>query len=247
MFKKIIKKILPVSLQKKLSFFLIWLGKKIRIAQARGMGISFLSPEYIFIDTFNKDSVLVDVGCGDDADFSMAMIMKYGLQSIAIDPTRKHAESLASLSLRTGGKLTHKPWAVSSEDGEIDFNESGKNVSGSIFSEHKNIKGKDSMQYKVHSVSLGALPASLQLDHVEFIKLDLEGAEYDLINNLNSGELDKFSQIFIEFHHDYLPKYKINDTCECIRRLESSGFRSFSIDGRNFLFFRKNNNHAHGE
>ena len=239
MFKKILKKILPGWLQKKISLFLIWLEKQRKLGEAEKLGISFLPPEYIFIDKFGPESLLVDVGCGFDADFSMAMINKFGLKSIGIDPTAKHAESLAELSAKTEGKFQHKPWAVSFRDGEIEFNESRDNVSGSIFADHKNIKGKQSRQYKVEAVSLARLPERLALPKIDLLKLDLEGAEYDIIKNLKENDLAKFDQIFLEFHHDYLPQYSMRDTLECILKLESLGFRSFSIDKRNFLFYAK--------
>lgn len=208
--------------------------------QATKLGIDFLPPEYIFLSKFDRESTLVDAGCGSDADFSVAMIKKFGLKSIALDPTMKHKESLKKITQNSNGKFVHLAWAVSSVGSEIIFNESEEEVSGSIFSNHSNIINKPSRQYKVPSISLADLPIRLGLDKVEFIKLDLEGAEYELIKSLNTHDLDKFDQIFLEFHHNYLPQFKIADTCKAVERIQSFGFESFSIDDRNFLFFRPN-------
>ena len=72
------------------------------------------------------------------------------------------------------------------------------------------------------------------------MKLDLEGAEYALLDNIHADELSRVKQLFVEFHHHCLPQYKIDDTCRVVAQLEAKGFEAFSLDGHNFLFYRSN-------
>ena len=232
-----LKKIVPVTVKVRIYGFLNWIKMVRKINRAEEIGVKFVSPNYLFKDVFGKNSVIVDVGCGYDADFSMFMIKKYGLRAIGIDPTHKHKEPLAHLSKKTGGLFQHKALAVSAFDGKISFNESVDNVSGSILAEHKNVKNKGVRKYEVESVSLAKLPEKLNLPRIEYIKLDLEGAEYDLLQNIEVKDLEKYDQIFVEFHHHCLPQYTKDDTLDRVRIIEALGFTVFTLDNHNFLFY----------
>ena len=176
------------------------LAKKIKkgfyIAIEEIRGIHYAPPNYIFKGNFQKSSVIVDVGCGFDADFSMYMINKYGLRAIGIDPTLRHKDSLSVLSEKMNGRFSHELLAVSTVDGKILFNESEDNVSGSILSEHKNVSRDKIKKYEVESISLSKLPEHLGLSKIEYIKLDLEGAEYEIIKNIKaSGGEGSFKKV----------------------------------------------------
>ncbi len=206
--------------------------------QARRCGISFFPPNYLYRGAFNADSVIIDVGCGYDADFSMEMIKRYNLRSFGIDPTQKHQDALHILSERTGNLFIPIPLAVSADDTEIIFHESSENVSGSIRTDHVNVKNDTIHSYLVQSRSLHGLMQHLQLQTADYLKLDLEGAEYELIRKSDAIAFDYFKQVLIEFHHHCIDAYSINDTHEAISNMCKRGFIPFSFDGHNFLFYR---------
>ena len=180
----------------------------------------------------------VDVGCGFDADFSMFMIKTYGMKAFGVDPTRKHAVPLQKLQSDSAGAFTYVPLAVSSENGTISFNESVENVSGSILEDHRNVRNQLTNKYEVESCNLRSLPARLGLDRIEYIKLDLEGAEYGLIDSVQPGDLARYDQLFIEFHHHAVPSFSEQDTLNAVRAIESEGFKSYTLTGRDYLFYR---------
>lgn len=239
-----IKKITPIAV--KIRILNLWpnIQKEIKMIFGKMKGVNIIIPNpkipnyYLFKDKFNADSTIIDVGCGFDADFSVYMIKRYGMRSIGIDPTWKHKESLVNLSKKTQGKFIHKLLAISATDGKITFNESEDNVSGSILKDHKNIKDNKVKTYEVESVSLGKLPDYIGLHEIQYIKLDIEGAEYELIDKVRKEDLEKYSQIFVEFHHHAIPRYSKQDTLKRVKKIESFGFRPFSIDNHNFLFYR---------
>lgn len=239
-----IKQLLPVRTKVFILNIIPNISQSMRRMVGRMMGINIVFPDpklpnyYMFISKFGPSSTIIDVGCGFDADFSMYMIRRYGLGSIGIDPTLKHEQSLRLLSERTEGKFVHKLWAISNTDGKITFNESKDSVSGSILDQHKNIQEGAYAKYDVESVSLRNLPDRLGLAKIVYIKLDIEGAEYDLIDTLNKEDLDKYDQIFIEFHHHALPQYSPKDTLARACKIRSFGFKSFSFNDHDFLFYR---------
>ncbi|MEZ4195098.1 MAG: polysaccharide deacetylase family protein [Candidatus Paceibacterota bacterium] len=60
--------------------------------------LTAVAPCYWIYDTLTKDSIVVDVGTGYTADFSLALIDKFGVKSIGIDPTKKHSHHLAEIA-----------------------------------------------------------------------------------------------------------------------------------------------------
>ena len=68
--------------------------------------------------------------------------------------------------------------------------------------------------------------------------MDIEGAEYDVIDNLKDQEVE-INQILIEFHHMY-KGISLEDTRSAIDKLNSLGFELFHISDRTYEFsFRK--------
>src|ERR1035437_2149375 len=128
-----------------------------RHSRALLLGVRFLPPNYVFRNRLGAMSVVVDVGCGFDADMSVQMIQRYGLMSFVVDPTLKHAAPLAELVKCFPSKMVHVPVAVGTTDGMLEFNESRENVSGSLLKSHTNI-GHDTVRtYQVRCLTVPRL------------------------------------------------------------------------------------------
>ncbi|MBU6431440.1 MAG: FkbM family methyltransferase [Patescibacteria group bacterium] len=200
------------------------------------MGIHYVPRNYLFRGKFDSQDIIVDVGCGFEAEFSMHMIKNFGLKSLGIDPTKKHFDSLKKIE-STGGKFRHYDLAISANTGKILFNESESNESGSILSEHKNVKKDKIKTYSVKTFSLADLPAYLGMNKIKYLKLDVEGVEYEIIKNLKKEDVDKYSQIFIEFHH-HCTDYSVKDTLDAVRKMIKLGFKKFTLNNHDYLFYK---------
>ena len=205
---------------------------------ARLKNIIYYPPNFIYRDDLNSKSIVVDVGCGYLADFSVHLINKYNLKSFAIDPTLKHQKYLEAIAKKSNGKFTYLKAAVSNNKGKITFYENPSFESGSINSDHKNILLKNAIKYEVDSIILKDLPVKIEVDKVDLLKLDIEGAEYDVLLNCTEKDLLSFNQLFIEFHHVSVKKYSFKDTQHVLDHLSSMGFNYFSLDDINVLFYR---------
>jgi FkbM family methyltransferase len=203
---------------------------------AKKLGISFYPPNYIYFDKLNSSSVVVDVGCADDPDYSEHIINTHGCKCYGVDPTRKHFSALRIIENKYNGLFKHLPYAVVNQTGKINFNESVDNASGSILKDHVNIKKDEVIAYEVEALSIPDLKDRIGT-RIDILKLDLEGAEYELLENLNKEDLLDIDQFFIEFHHHSIDRYRLADTTKLVKKLESFGFSSFSLDGVNFLFY----------
>ena len=91
--------------------------------------------------------------------------------------------------------------------------------------------------YNVESVSLSELVRRIGTTPVDFIKLDLEGAEYELLDNLSDEDINPFKQIFIEFHH-HCTNHTTQETKLLVQNICSKGFKVFTLDYHNYLFYK---------
>jgi FkbM family methyltransferase len=197
--------------------------------------IKYIKSDFLFFPLINN-AIVVDVGCGHEAEFAITMINKYNANSVIIDPTIKHKPQLDALVEKYQGKLKHYPYLLSKENGTIDFSQPKNYESGSILDDHVNSKREDTLVYKVQSINLDSLIKLLNVKHVDIIKLDLEGAEYELFKDINITQLNPFKQIFIEFHHHAIERYTLQDTKNIVTKLKSFGYKEYSLDDHNYLF-----------
>ena len=70
------------------------------------------------------------------------------------------------------------------------------------------------------------------------LKLDIEGAEYALLEALiDSGRIHATRQVLVEFHHG-VTRHTPDDTRQIVDRLAAAGHRLVHTEGRNYIFRR---------
>jgi FkbM family methyltransferase len=182
--------------------------------------------------------VVIDVGCGFNPELSQYLIKKFGLTAFAVDPTKKHAAALGELANRYAPRFIHLPYAVTNEDNTIEFFETIDFESGSTLMDHCYVSKGRLRKYEVQSRNISSLVKELKLETVDLMKLDLEGAEYELIANMRPEDLTSIRQLFIEFHHHAFKRIKRKDTRKAVSIIKSFGFKAFTLDSNNYLFYR---------
>ena len=214
--------------------------KQIRKGGMIRLGLRYFPPNYIFRPAFNSESIVIDCGCGYEAELSQHLIGRFGLRAFGVDPTQKHGPVLNALSQRLDGRFVHLPLAVGALDGMMRFSESVNNESGSLLGDHVNVLDRaETRSYDVQVVSLRSLVQQVKSSQVDLLKLDLEGAEYELLGGVSYDDVAPFAQIFVEFHHHAVQRYSPSDTAKIVERVRGLGFSSYSIDDHNFLFWQR--------
>ena len=199
-------------------------------------GLERIGPNYFVRKTIDARSVVLDCGLGDNADFSDAIIARFGARCHGVDPTRKHQASLAAVASHHGNHLRICPVALAGKTGCMTFYEATNQMSGSLFSEHVN--AKNAACYPVRCLTYADLLSEMGLSRIDLLKLDIEGAEYEVLGGIGHRTLARIGQIVVEFHHHCVQGLAAKDTRKIVARLKRLGFQSFSLDGINYLFFR---------
>jgi FkbM family methyltransferase len=201
-------------------------------------GIRSFPPCYKIHTNKNKSRIVVDIGTGATADFSQAMIDTFGATCFGFDPTRKHQQTLQAIVEKNNGNFIFFPYALSTKNGKLIFYESYEKESGSFSIDHTNIKHDAHSSYKVNAITLTDILTLINQPKVSVLKLDCEGEEYALVQTANPETFNSIGQIVIEFHHHCIDRFTVRDTRHCVKILRQFGFKSYSVDAINYLFYK---------
>tara|TARA_Y100000385_G_C13048386_1_gene618556 strand:+ start:274 stop:960 length:687 start_codon:yes stop_codon:yes gene_type:complete len=172
--------------------------------------------------SLNRDSIVYSVGIGKDISFDVSVIEKYGCKVFGYDPTPRVAEWLSTQSIDSNFVFT--PMALSDSKGTLKLYKPTKitNIS------HSAIKGThvESEFVEVPCITLDDMMAMNNHDHIDLLKMDIEGEEFKVIDNLINSNYN-IRQLLIEFHHFSTSSSKETDVY--IKKLESHGYKLFSV------------------
>lgn len=142
--------------------------------------------------------VVVDIGAHIGAFSVWAARQAVNGKVYAFEPNRENHDLLVENRQLNGlTNLEIFNAAASNLDGEAAFFNSESSISHSFFE-----PGIENAT-KVRTMSLAAILADNQLERVNYLKIDAEGAEYLIVLNTPPDVLRKVDKIFIEYH-DYL-------------------------------------------
>ena len=109
-----------------------------------------------------------------------------------------------------------------------------KKLNASIYPIHEDKKNYSVVQFR----TLESFMRLNNHDRIDILKMDIEGAEYEVIEALPKNRV-AINQILIEFHHMY-KGIPISKTVDAISTLSNLGFELFNISQRTYEFsFRK--------
>lgn len=189
----------------------------------------------ILADSLGPDSIVVDIGLGEDVSFPESIIAKYGCVVYGFDPTPRAIKYV-------DGRNEHLrlyEYGIGAVSGPAEFYLpiETAHVSGAIVREEH----LSSQSIEVQLRTVGQIFEIIGASRLDLLKLDVEGAEYDVIN---SEEFHRYApaidQICVEFHHRWKGRGKVC-TLAAVKTLGALGFecawRSRSTN-EEFMFVR---------
>lgn len=191
---------------------------------------------YVHPNIITEDSIVYSFGIGEDISFDKKIIEKHNCSVFGFDPTPRSIDWLRAQELPE--KFSYFEFGLADRSGTFDFflPKNDTHISASII-RNTNIDEKKKIQAEFRTLH----DITMQLGHsvVDILKLDIEGAEYEVIGDMLTGKID-IRQILIEFHHRYL-NGGIALTKKAIRLLRNHDFEIFAVDGsfEEISFIRK--------
>ncbi len=145
--------------------------------------------------------VVYSFGISDDIGFELAVCQK-GAHVYAFDPTPYCVEWIAKQNLPNN--LQFFPWAAAGSDGHFylypRIKKRGKK-SSVMYTFHQ--QGDEENQgVKVRALSLNSMLPELGHKKIDVLKMDIEGAEYEVVHCILKSEI-RPKMLLIEFHHRF--------------------------------------------
>jgi FkbM family methyltransferase len=233
----------------------------------QGSGLIRLGSEYggwVFEDAPDLyGSTIISCGLGEDASFDVEFAVRYNAKVILVDPTpralahfdgiisslgqpKKRSyvnsgkEPISAYPLETIAKdmLVLEPSAVWRENTHLKFflPRNPEHVSHSIVN-YQNGYAADGAHIEVPAVTIEHLVGKYALNDLPLIKLDIEGAEVEVIERMASTSV-RPRQILIEFDELTVPSARSRRRAESADRcLRQMGYLCRFTDNRsNFLY-----------
>ena len=179
---------------------------------------------YVNPDLLNENSVIYSFGIGEDLSFDKAVIKKHHCHVLGFDPTPKSIQWLKKQQLPEA--FHFYDFGIGSESGNVDFYlpKNPEHVSGSLVVQN-NIDVKEKVTVKMKS--LKDIMSELGHSHIDVLKMDIEGAEYEVIENIIAENIS-VSQILIEFHERFFENGK-RKTEQVTGKLKDKGYQIFAV------------------
>lgn len=198
----------------------------------------FMGSEYggycLCPDGIGPDSVVYSFGAGEDISFDLAMIERFGLEMHVFDPTPRAIAWLESQSLPRSFRM--HPYGLADFDGKALFYPPEKQTHISHSIRERPGTADRAVEVQLHRIS--TIMAELNHKHVDVLKMDIEGAEYPVLEDILENKIDVY-QILVEFHHQF-DDIDVSQTRRAVERLNEAGYRIFHIadTGREYSFIR---------
>ncbi len=197
---------------------------------------------WVFAPAIGRAPLLIDCGLGHDISFPAAFLQRFGGRVIGIDPNPA-AQRYVREHCPKG--MTLRPEAFWVDAGTtLEFHlprpmdqlpEGADGVSGSLLASHSYTGGT---RLSVRTTSLAEVLESAAAAECDVLKLDVEGAEYEVLAALcASGDIRRAHQLLIEFHH-HCTDHPLQHTLDAVAAVEASGFRLMHTEDRNDIFLR---------
>lgn len=71
---------------------------------------------------------------------------------------------------------------------------------GNIYGNHKDQVQCERAEYEVEVIGINNLHARLGVDYIDYLKMDIEGAEYEVFRNMHQVTMRKIGQVSVEVH-----------------------------------------------
>jgi FkbM family methyltransferase len=184
----------------------------------------------------DSNSVCYCVGCGEDISFDLGLIDQFGCDIYAFDPTPRAIQYVNKVAA-DNTKYHFFALGLWDREGILDFfvPRNPTHVSHSLVNLQKT---EDCI--KVNVDRLSSIMAQNQHQKLDLLKLDIEGAEYKVINSIIEDRID-IEIICVEYDECFNPldRHYKERVRESVNKLVSAGYKLVCIQSKgNYTFVK---------
>ena len=185
-------------------------------------------------ELINPESIIYSFGVGEDASWDLAMIETFKVTIHAFDPTPKSIQWIQKQKFPD--QFIFHPYGLAAIDGEVSFNppENPEHVSHTILDRPQT----RNQAIKVPVFKLSTIMKKLGHQKIDILKMDIEGAEYQVIEDLLQSGIS-VKQLLIEFHHRF-PNVGVRKTKDAIKLLNDASYAIMAVSrsGEEYTFIK---------
>ena len=176
-------------------------------------------------------SVVISAGAGRDISFEHALADRFGCRVTLLDPSPTAQETMADPANRHA-RIDFLAEGLAAQAGALSFSAPLNPAEGSFTTARP---GAAACTFPC--TTLPALMQRLGVARVDLLKLDIEGFEYAVLDDLLARGL-AVDQICVEYHHDQLPIPRAA-TLRSLLRLRRAGYRLVHVHGWDHTFVHR--------
>ena len=189
-------------------------------------------------DLLKADQIVYSLGVGDTIDFDLELIDATGVEVHAFDPTPHSLQWMEAQE--TPENFHFHPWAAAGRDGQLFLYPRVKSdgTKSKVMYTIMEEKGNNDDAVEVPAFTIATMMQKLSHESIGLLKMDIEGAEYGLLESLLESTI-RPNQILVEFHHRF-SGMETQQTLDAIDALKGAayGLAHVSVTGREFSFVK---------
>ena len=177
-------------------------------------------------DHLDECSVIYSFGVGEDISFDLELMEHFELHIHAFDPSPRSIAWMGQQDLKE--EFHFYPYGLAGSDGTVKFSEPSEPGIHSLKmtrSQHGRAAGENTMELPVKRLS--TIMQELGHEAIDILKMDIEGAEYEVIEDIINAAVP-VTQVLIEFHHRF-DHIGIGKTRGSISSLNEAGYGIFHV------------------
>lgn len=178
---------------------------------------------YVCPKLLNENSIVYSFGIGKDISFDKAILAKHKCKLFAFDPTPKSIDWIKNQNLPTNFYFYQYGIGIKSEIIDFYLPKNPDHVSGSATLQ-TNISVEKGIKVQMNSFS--DIVKELKHNHIDLLKMDIEGSEYEVLEDIITSEV-VIDQILVEFHDRFF-KEGFEKSTKTVNTLRKNGYEIFA-------------------
>jgi len=182
--------------------------------------VTNITNHFIDLNKIGEKSIIVDAGACWGSFIHAFRKFNEKARIIAIEPCRNNIKKLREKEFRNI-ELYEKALVGMNASDKIVFTEvPSRKKSGTILGIKYKDKNKavETKDYEVETIKINNIFKILGIDSIDFLKMDIEGAEVEILKTMSQEVASKIKQISVEIHIG-LTGISINATIEILEKL----------------------------